>query len=230
MIIKYGDQDIHLPDDPDVTGWFEDEAEIRESYWRVQADDVAMDIGCHIGGYTLPALAAGATVYAIDPSAGYTATLARLFVANKDSLPGHLIIINEALAEEGGYAPAFRAALDAAPYPEHHAAAAASFSTLDSLARRMRLSRLDWIKIDVEGAELGILRGGMNTLRWFKPQLLIEDHTDVYPFVAAMESERHCFELLQSTGYTVNKVRYSGHLTPDRTFWVCNPVTGDENE
>jgi precorrin-6B methylase 2 len=44
----------------------DEETPIRERYWQPKAGDVCIDIGAFHGSYTLPALAAGATVYAID--------------------------------------------------------------------------------------------------------------------------------------------------------------------
>src|SRR5262249_15003458 len=46
--------------------------------------------------------------------------------------------------------------------------------TLDSFAARERLERLDFIKIDIQGAEPLFLKGGMDTLRKLKPDLLME--------------------------------------------------------
>ncbi len=45
--------------------------------------------------------------------------------------------------------------------------------TIDDLVERERLDRVDFIKLDVEGAELEILRGAERTLRSFRPRLAI---------------------------------------------------------
>lgn len=45
---------------------------------------------------------------------------------------------------------------------------------LDELAERERLSRLDLIKMDIEGAETAALRGARETLRRFRPVLAVE--------------------------------------------------------
>jgi FkbM family methyltransferase len=46
--------------------------------------------------------------------------------------------------------------------------------TLDRLVARLALERIDLVKVDVEGAELAVLRGGAESLRRFGPILLIE--------------------------------------------------------
>lgn len=57
--------------------------------------------------------------------------------------------------------------------------------TLDSLCTRAGLTRLDFVKIDVEGAELQVLEGGTRTIEKFRPALLVEieaRHTDRYQY------------------------------------------------
>ncbi len=46
--------------------------------------------------------------------------------------------------------------------------------TLDEFAANQRLSRVDFVKIDVEGVEARVLRGGRRTFEHFKPIILIE--------------------------------------------------------
>lgn len=46
--------------------------------------------------------------------------------------------------------------------------------TVDGLAGRVGLTRLDFIKVDVEGGELHVLQGGQNTVEKFRPALLLE--------------------------------------------------------
>lgn len=45
---------------------------------------------------------------------------------------------------------------------------------LDQLGAELQLERLDFIKIDVEGAELSVLRGGEATIRRHRPCVLLE--------------------------------------------------------
>ena len=46
--------------------------------------------------------------------------------------------------------------------------------TLDRLVERAGLRGLDFVKIDVEGGELAVLRGGRDTIDAFRPTLLLE--------------------------------------------------------
>ncbi len=55
-----------------------------------------------------------------------------------------------------------------------HRTIAAVVDTLDALAHRLGLARLDLIKADVEGAEGRLLDGGQETLERLRPSLLLE--------------------------------------------------------
>ena len=50
--------------------------------------------------------------------------------------------------------------------------------TLDSWAVQQHLERIDFIKLDVEGAEYKVLRGGAATLRRFRPLIYMEVCSD----------------------------------------------------
>jgi FkbM family methyltransferase len=57
--------------------------------------------------------------------------------------------------------------------------------TLDGLCARESLNRLDFIKVDVEGAELAVLEGGQRAIETFRPTMLIEieaRHTARYQY------------------------------------------------
>lgn len=58
-------------------------------------------------------------------------------------------------------------------------------NTLDGLVTEAGLERLDFVKVDVEGAELHVLRGGVSVIESFRPAMLIEiegRHTERYGY------------------------------------------------
>jgi len=194
---------------PDLDGYyFTDERAVRDAHWHPRAGQVVIDIGSSMGNYAMPALMAGASVLAVDPLADHLAVLRE--VAASNGAEGRLTTACTALFDADGYPEEMRAALAASVWWDRAPQPGAAFTTLDRLVQSRGLDRADWIKMDVEGAELGILRSGTGTLAAFRPRLYIEDHTLVYPFVAEMESARRIRELLEGLGYAVQDVPYEG--------------------
>src|SRR5262249_20610126 len=66
-------------------------------------------------------------------------------------------------------------------------------STLDLLVEDGKVLPPDYIKMDVEGAELLALRGASRTFLRFRPILFLATHGE--------EIEKQCCELLESWGY-----------------------------
>ncbi|TMI05962.1 FkbM family methyltransferase [Candidatus Bathyarchaeota archaeon] len=54
--------------------------------------------------------------------------------------------------------------------------ASVSFDTLDNLVKSLGIDQVSAIKVDVEGAELAVIRGAEKTISKFGPRLVIEVH------------------------------------------------------
>jgi FkbM family methyltransferase len=80
--------------------------------------------------------------------------------------------------------------------------------SIDSLVAELKLIRLDWIKLDIEGAEVEALLGANWTLRNLRPKLFIEVH----------ETDEIVRKILQEAGYVV--VRHLYDQPPDRHGWI----------
>ena len=71
---------------------------------------------------------------------------------------------------------------------------------LDDVVQELGLTRIDLIKADVEGAELIVLRGGVNTLKTFKPKVIVEELPKLLANMGTSIEELEGF--LRSVGYT----------------------------
>jgi FkbM family methyltransferase len=188
----------------------DEETPIRERYWQPKAGEVCIDIGAFHGSYTLPALAAGATVYAIDGRVEPLAVLGRRAV--EFEIESRLTAILAAISNGEPYSAEHVEAIATGPTPSREMIPDAEWFTLDSLVTTWHLDRLDWVKVDVEGGEVGVLEGAAETLRRFAPRLLIEDHTRVYPWVAWQGTTARLLNLLDEYGY---QTEYIDNTYPD---------------
>lgn len=193
---------------PPYALYYDDEAEVRDAYWCPEAGDQVVDVGARYGSYTIPALAAGATVLAIDPHSEILGLLQDTAILNGFD----------------GLTTMCAGLLDGQPYPAELAEEVGAFgpdsvnwTTLDEVAP----DRVDWIKIDVEGAELAVLNGGLATLERDHPRLLIEDHTRVYGWCRKNQVRRKVYRLLQGLGYKIRSVPYEADTGAPRDFTVA---------
>ncbi len=74
---------------------------------------------------------------------------------------------------------------------------------IDDVVRELKLARVDAIKIDVEGAEVMVLRGALETLKRFHPKIVVEVVREQLANLHATPEELAA--LLRSAGYTQSK-------------------------
>lgn len=98
-------------------------------------------------------------------------------------------------------------------------------STLDEELKNLNVSKVDFIKIDVEGAELNVLKGALNTINSNRPKLLIEFNEPM--FKAAGYSSTDVIHFLKPFGYKFYLIRTRGNLKEINTEDIpefCNVV------
>jgi FkbM family methyltransferase len=84
---------------------------------------------------------------------------------------------------------------DAGAAPAGDAASVVATTTIDQFVERTGLERVDYIKMDVEGAELNVLRGAAHTIERFAPKLAIaayhkdDDLVRIPDAIAAFDAE-----------------------------------------
>lgn len=148
-----------------------EEKDFREKYWDIKENDVVFDVGSSYGSYSLSACALGAIVYAFEPE--------KLVF---DDLVSNIKINNwqnKCFAYNFGLHSSendIDFAKQAPHWPQFAISSLYKMRTLDDIAAEQKNSKLDWIKIDVEGAEEHVILGGKNTIQKFHPKLIIECH------------------------------------------------------
>jgi FkbM family methyltransferase len=174
----------------------------------VQPDWTVLDVGAHIGYYTLLMARlldrCRGRVYAFEPNPETFAILKEHVEMNELT---HVTALNLALGASVGYAELYLG-------PSHHSGPASMFppacaekrvaaevSTLEEFVADSKLNRLDFIKMDVNGAEPDVLRGGREALAFYRPRMLME----VNPPMLAQSGRRprDLLLLLRDLGYAV---------------------------
>lgn len=186
-----------------------EEKDFRERRWDVAPGDAVMDVGASYGAYTLAALAAGASlVLAFEPESTVHYDLAVNLALN--GWLGRGIAIDAGLWS----APGDRDMASYAPHwPRHTISGVYKMTTLDAVAEEHRLDRLDWIKIDVEGAEVHVLAGGLATIARLRPRIIVECHD--FLDAGIKDRARH---LLTGVGY-----EFEEEPRPPCTMLIARP-------
>ena len=205
--------------------WFFGEPELHELSKLVRPGTLAVDIGAHFGTYTL-ALARlvgkRGRVISFEPIEEDAQMLER--AAKQLHLP--IKVVHCALSSENGFAEMH--------IPSIHGYQKTALSSLESEpgdpgteTRRVVTKRLDdvlagnshpvsFIKIDVEGHEIDVLQGGLETLRMHKPAILIEVNNDLghRPMEAV-------FDLIVTQGYRGEFLESGRYRRPLSAFDVA---------
>lgn len=153
----------------------------------VQKGDVVLDCGANVGTFARFALDAGArTVVAIEPAPDNLECLRRNF--EKEISAKRLIIYPKGVWDKED-------TLELLVDPENQAADSfvihrqgaqavtrVPLTTIDRMVAELALDRVDFVKMDIEGAEVKALQGARNTLQRFHPRMSLSVyHQDDHP-------------------------------------------------
>jgi FkbM family methyltransferase len=136
--------------------------------------DIFIDVGAHIGRYSIIAakrIGRWGRVISIEAHPDTFELLKKNIELN--GLP-NVTTINSVITSQGGKARLYLAGQDRGftiynTIMTHRAKATENFleveaNTLDNILESKNITEVNWIKIDVEGAELEVLKGAVNTL------------------------------------------------------------------
>jgi FkbM family methyltransferase len=184
---------------------------------------VVLDIGANIGAHTLGlAQSVGPTgkVYAFEPTDFAFAKLKRNLALNPElesRTIAQQLLLTATLSqkvEHEIYASWPLETVDSV-HPKHRgrlvSTTHATVETLDGFAAKYGIARLDLVKMDVDGHELSVLRGGMQMLRRFHPVLVME--MSPYVHLEQYNSFAEFVELLKGLGYSLRNAD-TGEVVP----------------
>ncbi len=123
---------------------------------------VLIDVGAFVGSYTLIGCREGATVIAIEPEPSNFEILLRNV---KENSCANVKVLNVAAGASSGRVAIYGSSMLASIKREEKVVSYVDVRPLDEIIDEAGLDRIDVLKIDVEGAEVDVLRGAENTLR-----------------------------------------------------------------
>ncbi|MFA7060897.1 MAG: FkbM family methyltransferase [Pedobacter sp.] len=146
---------------------------------EINKGDVVLDAGCCEGYFAIKAINEGAEkVYCFEPGRHVYKCLELTFeesikngkVIVKDQLLGE--IETKLMFEVNSHDPTV-GHIHPFDYPNNENCYAVSMTTIDNFCEVNRLQQLDYIKADVEGAELQLLEGATKSIARFLPKIAI---------------------------------------------------------
>ena len=158
-------------------------AEEREGIYDVgghgvRRGDVVLDCGANVGVYTRHALMRGARkVVAIEPAPESIACLRRNF--SQEILNGQVVVYPKGVWDREGSLVLHACGhswCDSVVEDWHmqgERTVTVPLTTIDQLVRDLKLERVDFIKMDIEGAERQALHGAVRTVAAFHPRLAV---------------------------------------------------------
>ena len=221
-----------------VRNWFKlkFEPEIQALDQWIKKDAVCLDIGAGYGryAYALSQLVRDSgQVHCFEPL-DYNLTVLRAIV--KFHRLKNVTVIPKALSNQSGtqgfalpikksalaFTNAYSLAHLATDSESESIKKMVSVTTIDQYALEHKLNRIDFIKCDVEGAELLVFNGGKNILQYYKPVILCEVYEtwlrrfgykreDVFRFFAELN-----YQAFILNGKALNKV---DRLKEDRNYF-----------
>jgi FkbM family methyltransferase len=211
---------VRLDSDDDIGAWageFDPEEETAVFLPLLREGMTVLDIGANVGFFSLLiAQRVGKTgrVYAFEPVPSIFARLKENIALNgfENIVPVQIAISSSSgranMAVYHGSSSLFRRVSgEVVEVP---------IERLDDFVEGEGIERVDAIKLDVEGAELHVIRGADKTIRRFKPIMMVEINPDTLK--AAGTTPQELFDAIVSYGYKAHVIR-KGKAVP-----VTQPV------
>lgn len=151
-----------------------------KEYFNPKPGDIVIDVGAHVGKYTIPSsklVGNAGLVISIEASPKNYTTLLENISINKVT---NVVPINLAAGNEigEGFIYGWDDLYSLHKKFDSETRVPVKISTIDSILQNHNITRVDWVKIDVEGAEIEVLEGMKNTIKNNNLHLIIEIELD----------------------------------------------------
>ncbi len=154
---------------------------------QCNANNIVLDIGAHIGLFSIVAaqiVGSGGKVYAFEPTPKTNALLNKTVNINKQQQV--IEIRTEAMGAQPGKTVFFISDREGdngnslVSYKEDRKINGIDITvqSIDNFVKEKKLQKINFIKIDVEGAEFDVLHGAVETFNKFKPACILSIHPD----------------------------------------------------
>lgn len=172
----------------------------------IAAGDVVLDVGCCEGFFALKALEEGAgRVFCFEPGRAACRALEKTFARQVEEgrveIVGSLLgaASGELLFRENPADPSVGAVVTDGLVTDEHCYPVPVI-TLDTFVAGKILDRVDFLKVDVEGYELEVLRGGADMIAKHRPKISIAtyhrpEHAEAIRTMLAEINSRYKFEI-----------------------------------
>ncbi len=187
---------------------------------RIKPGDIVLDAGANVGVFTRKALLAGAAkVVAIEPAPENLECLRRTFAA--EIAQGRVEVYPKGVWDKDDTlklsVDPVASAKDSFVRPIEHAQfVEAQLTTIDKLIAELHLPRVDFIKMDIEGAERKAVTGARNTIAKFHPRMALCIYHVAGDETAVPGLVREAY-----AGYQVSKTCFCGaeRIQPEVAFF-----------
>ena len=151
----------------------------RDPVQDLRESSIVIDCGAHVGVFTDKALTLGAEkVIAIDPDPIQVECLRRNF--SREIAEGRVVVVPKAVwSSEGSmalYVGGTHSGSSSLTGDTGGEQLEVAVTTIDALVAELNLARVDFIKLDIEGAEREALKGAALTLKKHRPRIMIDTY------------------------------------------------------
>lgn len=169
-------------------------------YLNIQKGEMFLDVGAHVGKYALQVariVGENGLVVAIEPDSENYSALKRTIELNKLQ---NVIAVNAAAWNcdtKLKFSLAGSSLGSSVKFDFGRGSAEVEARMLDSVLQEIGVARVNWVKINVEGAEFETLKGLEDTLRSFLPDVISEvEHDNVEEVTAFMRAIGYIVEMI----------------------------------